>query len=464
MNAIVQINPAPQLPTSSEGSIRLTNAAGERLRVMLDGFNLSLEKGTGVATYSRNLSFCLRDLQCDVGVLYGGGATKHHSDLIKEVSFYDSQSLSLGKWQRIRKRLRALATPNRNSAFEVPITGQVVPDTFQARLPHFKTIWNATDIYLKAASQFDIFGAVNQVSIDPVPDVFHWTYPLPIRAKGCPNIYTLHDIVPLRLPYSTLDKKDKYLKLLKWIAQTADHVVTVSEASRRDLIDIVGFAPEQVTNTYQAVSIPAKYLTKSEAAVRSEVEGMFGLQFKDYYLFFGSIEPKKNVGRLIEAYLASGVQGPLVIVGAQAWKSEQELRLLRSLQNSGLQRRVVQLEYASYPLLLTLIRGARGVLFPSLYEGFGLPILEAMLLGTPVLSSNTSSIPEVAGDAALLVNPYDTHDIAEGIRALDTNEYLRDELVARGVLQAQIFSEAAYRARLEKVYARVATRQKRNRT
>jgi glycosyltransferase involved in cell wall biosynthesis len=115
----------------------------------------------------------------------------------------------------------------------------------------------------------------------------------------------------------------------------------------------------------------------------------------------------------------------------------------------------VQLEYVSLSLLVSLIRGARSVLFPSLYEGFGLPVLESMLLGTPVLSSRTSSIPEVAGDAALLVGPYDVGAIAEGIRSLDSNESLRAELSERGRRQAALFSEAAYAKRLAGVYEQV---------
>lgn len=451
-------------PESSSRAPTLTKADGSPLSVMIDGFNLSLTKGTGVATYARNLSFCLRDLGCRVGVLYGGSAGRRHSALLKEISFYDSQSLSLDRWQRLIKRVRSSISLPGNTAFEVPIAGHVIPDTFSSRLPHYDSIWNATDVYLKASTQFDVFGVANRVSMQGTPDICHWTYPLPIRTKGALNIYTLHDLVPLRLPYSTLDKKDRYLALIRWIARTADHIVTVSEASRRDLIEVAGIAADRVTNTYQAVTIPDTYRLKPEAAVRGEIEGMFGLGFKNYYLFFGSIEPKKNVGRLIESYLASGVDAPLVIVGAQSWKSEDELRplayqtlrqLMQSSSATGAGRKVVQLEYVSLALLVSLIRGAKSVLFPSLYEGFGLPVLESMLLGTPVLSSNTSSIPEVAGDAALLVDPYDVRAIAEGIKGLEANESLRTELSDRGKRQAALFSEAAYAKRLAGVYGQV---------
>jgi glycosyltransferase involved in cell wall biosynthesis len=224
----------------------------------------------------------------------------------------------------------------------------------------------------------------------------------------------------------------------------------------------LGVPENRITNTYQAVNIPAKYRDKPAEIVELEIRGTFGLNYKDYYLFWGSIEPKKNVGRIIEAYLASGVKSPLVIVGAQAWKSEEELKLLdddhlrtmiRIDNETRVKRKIIQLSYAPFPLLVSLIRGAKCTIFPSLYEGFGLPVLESMLLGTPVISSNTASIPEVAGEAAILVDPYDAQKIAQAIRAVDADEGLRNSLVAAGLTQAERFSEAAYVNRLKPLYA-----------
>jgi glycosyltransferase involved in cell wall biosynthesis len=181
-------------------------------------------------------------------------------------------------------------------------------------------------------------------------------------------------------------------------------------------------------------------------------------------LFFGAIEPKKNVGRLIEAYLASKIETPLLIVGKLAWKSEQEMRLMHDDATSYLEqigsltyrrRRIFHIDHVPFPLLVSLIRGAKSVLFPSLYEGFGLPILEAMKLGTPVLSSEEGPIPEVAGDGAMLIDPYDTRAIAEGIRELDTNAELRASLGARGRRRANLFSPQAYQRRLRALYDRV---------
>jgi glycosyltransferase involved in cell wall biosynthesis len=192
-----------------------------------------------------------------------------------------------------------------------------------------------------------------------------------------------------------------------------------------------------------------------------DVEGTFNVKYKEYLLFYGAIEPKKNVGRLIEAYLASNIETPLLIVGKLAWKYEQEMRLLNDdatsyLEHLGSQtyrrRRVFHIDYAPFPLLVSLIRGAKAVLFPSLYEGFGLPILEAMKLGTPVLTSTEGSTPEVAGDGALLIDPYDTRAIANGIKALDSNEALRSELSAKGARQAEKFTADAYKLRLSALY------------
>lgn len=436
------------------------------MKVFVDGYNLGLEKGTGVATYARNLTFALHAMGHDVGVLYGGSAAPGMSDLLKEIAFFDTHAGVVPRWLRNLRIVREMfVAPLGFEATRVPLTGAVIADTFKSRLPYYDSIWNSTDLFRRANNAYGVWRKMSPVYLPSKPEIMHWTYPLPLKAKGALNIYTIHDLVPLRLPYTTLDNKKKFLRLCRRIASKADHIVTVSETSRQDIISLLGVSPDRVTNTFQAVSIPEKYSQKPLEVVQREVEGTFGLQFKNYFLFYGSIEPKKNIGRLIEGYLASGVDAPLVIVGAQAWKSEQELRLLyddhiRTLIQTGsetkVKRRVIQLDYAPFPLLVSLIRGAKAVTFPSIYEGFGLPVLEAMHLGTPVLSSNTSSMPEVAGDAAYLVNPYDTQAIADGIRTLDSDPSLCNNLSLSGRIQAEKFSETQYINRLSQLYDRLS--------
>jgi glycosyltransferase involved in cell wall biosynthesis len=434
--------------------------------ILIDGYNLGLEKGTGVATYARNLSYEIGHLGHRTSVLYGHRQPSSRDPLLREISFFDPATGggSNGRLREIARQVpRVLLSPWGQAASEVPVTGKVVSRQFRARMPHYDTLYNAADVFKRAHGTFQFCGGVTGVRLPERPDLAHWTYPMPLRVRGAPNLYTLHDLVPLRLPYTTLDNKRRYLNLIRKLDRVADHFVTVSECSRRDIIEIAGIAPERVTNTYQSVTIPDRLLAKPEAQVAREVEGALGVGYKEYLLFWGSIEPKKNIGRIIEAYLASGVEAPLVIVGARAWKSEDELRLLDTIDKERVEmvdgiavrrKRIVQLQYAPFSLLVSLIRGAKAALFPSLYEGFGLPVLEAMLLGTPVLCSDTSSLPEVAGEAALAVDPYDTAAIAAGIRTLDADADLRAELVRRGLVQAARFSPDTYRSRLSALYQR----------
>jgi glycosyltransferase involved in cell wall biosynthesis len=425
--------------------------------VLIDGYNLGLEKGTGVATYARNLSYEVGRLGHRTSILYGQQGLSSREPLLREIGFFDS---GITKRQSRLQDLAALVSPLPSRGMAVPVTGRVVTRQFAARLPHYDTLYNAADVFRRAHGRFQAWGSTTAVQLPQRPDLAHWTYPLPLRVPGAVNLFTVHDLVPLRLPYTTLDNKRRYLALLRTIARTADHLVTVSECSRRDIIEITGIAPERVTNTYQAVDIPAGYRATAEEQVAREVEGAIGAGYKDYFLFWGSIEPKKNIGRIVEAYMASGLTTPLVIVGAQAWRAEGELRLLDALargkpvKGDVRRGRVIQLPYAPFGLLVSLIRGAKAALFPSLYEGFGLPVLEAMLLGTPVLCSNTSSLPEVAGDAAIAVDPYDTAAIAAGLRALDADAGLRADLTRRGLAQAAHFSPERYRARLAALYER----------
>lgn len=432
-------------------------------RILIDGYNLGLEKGTGVATYARNLSYEIDALGHKVDVLYGNRMTPSRNALMSEVHFFDSSEDERNKIiQILEQAQQAVHAPFTIRAKPIPVTGKVIIDTFQSKLPNFDRLFNSRDIFTRSQSAFKLWGRPSAIRIKEKPDLVHWTYPIPLWLKGRPNIYTLHDVVPLRLPYTTLDHKRRYLKLLRHLDKRAAHFVTVSENSKRDLVEIAGISEDRITNTYQSVHIPEKYSKKPEDQVAREVEGLTGFDYKGYYLFWGSLEPKKNIGRMIEAYLASQVEAPLVIVGAQAWKAEQELKILGETKTyfggierqRGARKRVIQMPYAPFPLLVSLIRGARAAIFPSLYEGFGLPALEAMLLGTPVICSNTSSLPEVTGDAAYSVDPYDTAALTQAIRTIDADADLRADLSKRGQAQAALYNAENYQKRLKSVYDR----------
>lgn len=448
-------------PAAHPSAATLTGTAGRRagLRVGVDGFNLAMPRGTGVATYARNLTGALAGLGHHVDVLYGMNISARTPDLLREVIFFDSLDQEKGRKPPVPftpRWLEELArAPFGADAVRVPVTGRVVAQGFAARMPRYDRIVNVPDLFGMADRHFKRFDRFLRVRIPDPPAVMHWTYPLPILLEGARNVYTLHDLVPLRLPYTTLDNKRMYLRLIRGCLRWGDHVCTVSEASKRDIADLFGVPDDRMTNTYEASRLPEPPVPEGE--LDGWLQGLFGLQARGYFLYFGALEPKKNIGRIVEAYMASGVRTPLVVVGGRSWKGESELRLIAPGTASGLSAagQVRQLEYMPLAWLTGLIRGARAVLFPSLYEGFGLPVLEAMQQGTPVLTGTESSLPEVAGAAAVLANPYSTAEIADGIRALDGDEALRARLSAEGPRQAERFSEERWRNRLSAMYDKV---------
>ncbi|WP_298334783.1 glycosyltransferase family 1 protein [uncultured Erythrobacter sp.] len=424
-------------------------------RILIDGYNLAMAKGTGIATYARNLCEEVSGLGHEVSVLYGERIAEDDDPLLREISFFDPIELPKGKLRRIARAIRSGArSPFDLTPRELDLSGSVVPNAFAGRFPTCKRIFNGEDLFHRANAGFAIGRGFSKVYMPGTVDLAHWTYPLPIEVKGAPNIYTMHDLVPLRLPYTTLDNKRAYLKLVRQIASRADHIVTVSECSKRDIMELLDVPEDRVTNTYQSVELPEDALKFSDEEVARIVEGGFDVGYKDYFLFWGSIEPKKNLHRMIEGYLASGVETPLVIVGARAWRSEEELRLVKDSGKHG-KSRIIQLSYCPQGTLINLIRGAKAALFPSLYEGFGLPALEAMTLGTPVIGSNTGSLPEVIGDAGLQVDPYHSKAIAQAFSQMDSDSGLRNELTVRGATRAELFSPSAHRKRLDALYGRL---------
>ncbi len=358
-------------------------------KIFYDDFNLSLERGTGVATYARSLTFAAHELGYGVGILYGTQTPPSLIPLLREIALFDSNAGKPPRWlELINEYMRYASTPWGVRPYRVPISGTVITRQFASRLPYFDDAYNCPNVFKIARPYFRQTKKLLNVRFNQKPDIFHWTYPLPLRSVGSANLYTLHDLVPLRLPYTTLDNKRYHYRLLKKITSQADHICTVSEHSKIDIMNILAVPEQKITNTYQAINIPARYTEKTGDDVANEIHGVFGLNYKEYFLFYGAIEPKKNIGRMIEGFLAAKTDIPLVIVGAPSWKSEDELRLLNDERiryfahdsTKIVEKRIIhKFEYAPFPLLISLIRGARAVLFPSLYEGFGLPVLESML-------------------------------------------------------------------------------------
>lgn len=431
-----------------------------RLRnVWIDGYNLALPHGTGVATYAFALASALKGMDAKVSGVFGLNATRRPET--REALFFEH----FGRGDDFTRRSMRAAVRNWFLApwrspglLEVADTGLVERRHFAQRLPKLDNIYTYPFLFQIAKAHFSTFGRFLELSVPNPPDVMHWTYPLPVKLRNTRNIYTLHDLVPLRLPYTTEDDKKYYYKLISTCVHLADHICTVSEASRNDIVSRFPHASDKVSNTYQTSPIPGDVVDRSVEYNASAVETQFGLRRKEYFLFFGAVDPKKNIPRIIEAYLTANIETPLVIVASRDLVSKDgksKDRTMDRLLSGTMDRRIRLLEYLPRATLFRLAQSAKAVLFPSLYEGFGLPALEAIQLGTPVLSSQLSSLPEVIGDAGYLVDPYSTEQISDAIRLLDEDSELRERLIAAGPAQSCKFSVESYQSRLSAMYDKI---------
>lgn len=420
----------------------------------VDGYNLALPKGSGIATYGHGLLAGLNAIGTTTQVLYGPTVPRHADNFMNEVALVDAKAPAR-RPASIGRAATTLTSRFGRKAYPIPISGQVVWPDNGARRPLATQYWASTDIFNLANRAYKQYRSITPIIFEPHdqtshPDVMHWTCPLPMRSKKAINIFTFHDLIPLKLPHTTADDKRLFHDLCFEIGQKADHILTVSEKTREDVIQILKVDPSRVTTTYQAAALPP--MDEPDHVAAAALERSLGLDWGGYFLFYGAIEPKKNLGRIVEAFLAAKTRTPLVVVGGRAWLSEEETSLLDATNSYATERTILRLDYLPVSMLQRLIRGARATLFPSLYEGFGLPVLESMLVGTPVLTSREGGLAEVAGDAAVSVDPYNVNAITQAIRTLDSDSAFRQDLSTRGRKQAERFSSAAYEARLRDVY------------
>lgn len=428
-----------------------------KITACVDGRDMSLAQGSGIATYGRILVNTLSRLGMGTQVLYGPQSPVSREPLLNEIALIGPDSNG-GKPTALKRFVRTARARWELPAYPISPGRVIWPRDGGAPAPA-DAYWASQDLFRTAHRSFIKCGRLTPVHFKfnddvPRPDVCHWTAPMPLRGKGAVNIYTLHDLIPLLLPHLSLSNKEHYLGICRAIADHADHIIVGSESAREDIIRLLDVNPDKITNTYHAVALPPGHMERSDDDIARELEGAFGLRWKGYFLHYGTIEPRKNLARTVEAYLASGTETPLVIAGGDGWLFEPEVALLNQVREgtgSGAGR-IVKLRYLPAGVLASLVRGAKALLFPSLYEGFGLPVLEAMSMGTAVLTSTAGSLPEVAGGAAVLVDPYNLDELRAGIIALDQDTTMREELVRLGTLQAAQFSPTAYQARVRTLY------------
>jgi glycosyltransferase involved in cell wall biosynthesis len=243
---------------------------------------------------------------------------------------------------------------------------------------------------------------------------------------NCQYIVTLHDLIPLRF-FSKLSAMRIYCRhYIPQVLMQAKHVLCDSKATANDAIDYL--------------QIPANKMTVVQLAYDANHFRFLDLPTQNYFLYMGRHQPYKNLERMIRAFAAIATHSDYEFWIAGSIDKRFTPNLVAQIDELNLTNRVQFLSYCPYSDVPKLINQAIALVFPSLWEGFGLPILEAMACGTPVITSNLSSMPEVAGDAALLVDPYDEGAIAEAMRAIANNPQLHHQLRQSGFEQAKRFS------------------------
>ncbi len=270
-------------------------------------------------------------------------------------------------------------------------------------------------------------------------DLMHSTDHLIPKLRKVPVVATIMDAIPLSHPeWVKLNYRVMKNVLWKRSAQWADHVITISEYSKQEIISHFDLSAEKISVI--PLGVDERWFHPVGGDVFEKTLRFYGLP-KRFFLFVGTLQPRKNIARVIDAhrslpcYISNEI--PLVIVGRAGWQCDE---IVASLSSGSYGKSIVWLKHLPDSDLLTIVKAATALVFPSLSEGFGLPVLEAFAAGTAVITSNCTSLPEVAGDAALLVDPFDTVSIAEAMLSLVEQSGLADVLIKKGNMRAKLYS------------------------
>ena len=299
------------------------------------------------------------------------------------------------------------------------------------------------------AYHLETYGEYWQKQIDRfAPQVLHihspfeWDVPLHSHHPRTPTVYTVYDLIPLRLEEHYLKKAPLWMQRgyrhVCDLLRRADHLITISQHSRQDIIDLLGVEPERISVAHAGPSV--QFTGPPDPRVMASLRERFSLD-SGFVISTAGLDYRKNLRRILESYsLLDGrlrQAHPLVIVCAMTSDGEAQLR--SQARDLGIDANLVLADYVSDAELLALYHMATVQFLPSIYEGFGLPVLDAMLCGLPVITSSASSLPEVAGDAAVLVDPFDTDVMADALSHVLGSGEVQDDLRIRGLVQCKRF-------------------------
>jgi O-antigen biosynthesis alpha-1,3-mannosyltransferase len=329
-------------------------------------------------------------------------------------------------------RWRFFAVPRRT---EKEINFKIGSEEFKAVIKPWYLPARATSLLLQAPLK-PLLAVENFIGES---DLFHWTNFLCCSQRRGKKILTVHDISFCLFPeYHPLKRRLLFKKLFPGSLEQADHIITVSQNTKQDLVHHFHVPAKNITVIYLGVDPTFTPVTEPEAA---PIMATHGVRFSEYLLYIGTVEPRKNLVRLIQAYnifrANDSASLPLVLVGASGWLNQD---LYKEIEKSPWKSEIKILGYVAKTDLPALYSGAVAFVYPSIYEGFGLPLLEAMACGAPVITANNSSLPEVVGDAAILVDAYNVEAIASVILQVVNDPRVREDLKQRGLARAKCFS------------------------
>ncbi|MGK7887094.1 MAG: glycosyltransferase family 4 protein [Crocosphaera sp.] len=271
------------------------------------------------------------------------------------------------------------------------------------------------------------------------PDIIQGTDHYIFPYQKAKKIMTIHDLTFIKFPeYSTNIVKgylDRINRCLNW----TDAIITFSENTKKDITALLNIDPNSIYVTPQASRYSTNYLNSQLLDANHNLINNY--LDKPYFLFVSTLEPRKNILTLIKAfeYLKNNhkISHKLILIGKKGWNYQ---NILEKIETSQFKEDIKHLNYVSDQLVAIFYSKAEAFIYPSFYEGFGLPVLEAMTLGSPVITSNTSSLPEVAGNAALYIDPNNYYELAEMMLKVVDNSTLRNEMIYKGKTQANKFS------------------------
>lgn len=357
----------------------------------------------------------------------------------------------LGSSQIAFELLRGLERLDKKNEYEILLPSPPIDGLPKARVGWKYRILKPRKLWTRIALPLALFSARSKPDL-----VFSPTHYIP-RFSAAKRIVTVFDLSYLHFP--EMYKKDDLWKLTKWTKYSVDNAVkifTISNSSKSDLMKYYKVKKEKITVAYPGFNDKIFRPVKDDARIKG-ILGEYGVEGK-YIIYIGTIQPRKNLVRLIEAFqkledIKLVIVGKTSGQGRQGWMFEETLEAPKKF---GVEDKVIFTGFAPTEDLPYLLSGAEAFVLPALYEGFGMTVVESMAVGTPVVVSNVSSLPEAAGSAGLLINPYSVDQIAQAIRTVVTDKKIRMQKSREGLIQARKFSWDKMTRSLMKVFEEVA--------